>query len=74
MNTYEELKNTMDTYHVRRLTEQIKDIHEQRVFNKQLLKQYELAPEYIPMMIKQRQEELNDTLHTLSMIIKEFEK
>ena len=68
------MNERMNTDHLRKLTEQIKDIHEQREFNRQLLKQYEIAPEHVPIMLKQRQEELNGRLRTLWMIIKEFEK
>ena len=54
------MNEMMNTDHLRKLTEQIKDIHEQREFNRQLLKQYEIAPEYIPYMLKERQEKLEE--------------
>ena len=63
----------INTDTLRKLTEQIKEIHEQREFNRQLLKQYEIAPEYIPYMLRERQEKLNNNLQTLWMIRKEFE-
>ena len=67
------MNEMMNTDHLRKLTEQIKDIHEQREFNRQLLKQYEIAPEYIPHMLRERQEKLNNNLQTLWMIRKAFE-
>lgn len=38
------------------------------------LKKHEIAPEYIPYMLRERQEKLNNKLQTLWMIRKEFEK